>query len=48
MKSMSVDKREVDKVAGKPVLDWELFKFLMGIIALLAFVYFVHLLIHMW
>lgn len=48
MKSMSEDLHEVVKEAREHVFDWELVKFVLGIIALLGFVYVVHVLIHMW
>ena len=48
MKYISEDNHEVDKEARKPVVDWELIKYGLGIIMLLVFVYGVHLLIHKW
>ena len=48
MKYISGDNHEVEKEARKPVVDRELIKYGLGIIALLVFVYVVHLLIHKW
>ncbi len=39
---------EMHEEARGPVLDWGLVKFVLGVIALLGFMYGVHLLIHMW
>ncbi len=47
-KSISEEMHGVDKEAREPVFDWELFKFGLEVIALLGFMYGVHLLIHMW
>jgi len=45
---MSEDKYEVDHESNKPVFDWDLTGFILGVIALFCFVYSVYLLIQMW
>ncbi len=48
MKSVSKGMHEGVKEEREPTFDWEQAKFGLAIIALLGFVYGVHLLIHMW
>ncbi len=47
-KSISEEMQAVEKEARAPGFDWELVRFVLGVIALLGFMYGVHLLIHMW
>jgi hypothetical protein len=48
MRSISEGKHEVAGDARGLKFDWELVKFGLGVIALLVFVYGVHVLIHIW
>ncbi len=48
MKSISEEMHGVDKGARAPGFDWELARFVLALIALVGFVYGVHLLIQMW